>query len=66
MEREHIDATLILSNPLTFPNRVEMTAFALRHHVPTMVSLREYVEAGALNVLRTELRRPLPASRKLC
>ena len=48
MEREHIDATLILSNPLTFPNRVEMTAFALRHHVPTMVSLREYVEAGAL------------------
>ena len=48
MEREHIDATLILSNPLTFPNRVEMTASALRHHVPTMVSLREYVEAGAL------------------
>jgi putative ABC transport system substrate-binding protein len=47
MEREHIDATLILSNPLTFPNRVEMTASALRHHVPTMVSLREYVEAGA-------------------
>src|SRR5262245_31784849 len=48
MEREHIDATLILSNPLTFPNRVEMTASALRHRVPTMVSLREYVEAGAL------------------
>ena len=48
MEREHIDATLILSNPLTFPNRVEMTASALRHHIPTMVSLREYVEAGAL------------------
>ena len=48
MEHEHIDATLILSNPLTFPNRVEMTASALRHHVPTMVSLREYVEAGAL------------------
>jgi len=48
MEREHIDATLILSNPLTFPNRVEMTAIALKHHVPTMVSLREYVEAGAL------------------
>ena len=38
MEREHIDATLILSNPLTFPNRVEMTASALRHHIPTMVS----------------------------
>jgi ABC-type uncharacterized transport system substrate-binding protein len=48
MEREHIDAALILSNPLTFPNRVDMTASALRHHIPTMVSLREYVEAGAL------------------
>ena len=48
MEREHIDATLILSNPLTFPNRVEMNAAALRHRMPTMVSLREYVEAGAL------------------
>jgi len=48
MAREHIDATLILSNPLTFPNRVEMTASALRHRIPTIVSLREYVEAGAL------------------
>lgn len=48
MARERIDATLILSNPLTFPNRVEMTASALRHRIPTIVSLREYVEAGAL------------------
>jgi putative tryptophan/tyrosine transport system substrate-binding protein len=48
MARERIDATLILSNPLTFPNRVEMTTSALRHRIPTIVSLREYVEAGAL------------------
>jgi putative ABC transport system substrate-binding protein len=48
MARERIDASLILSNPLTFPNRVEMTASALRYRIPTIVSLREYVEAGAL------------------
>ena len=47
MERD-TSTNIDLSNPLTFPNRVEMTASALIHHVPTMVSLREYVEAGDL------------------
>jgi ABC-type uncharacterized transport system substrate-binding protein len=48
MARERIDATLILSSPLTFPNRVVMNESALKYRVPTIVSLREYVEAGAL------------------
>ena len=48
MARERIDATLILSSPLTFSNRVVMNESALKYRVPTIVSLREYVEAGAL------------------
>jgi putative ABC transport system substrate-binding protein len=41
MARERIDATLILSSPLTFPNRVVMNESALKYRVPTIVSLRE-------------------------
>ncbi|MEK6246086.1 MAG: ABC transporter substrate-binding protein [Pseudomonadota bacterium] len=48
MARERIDAALVLSNPLTFPNRIRMSEFALKSRIPIMVSLREYAEAGAL------------------
>jgi ABC-type uncharacterized transport system substrate-binding protein len=48
MTREHADALLILSSPLTFPNRARLAELALKARLPTLVPLREYVEAGFL------------------
>jgi putative tryptophan/tyrosine transport system substrate-binding protein len=45
---EHADAALLLSSPLTFPNRFLIAKLALDARVPTMVPLREYTVAGAL------------------
>ena len=46
--RERANAALILSSPLTFPNRARIAEAALKTHVPTMGALREYCEAGVL------------------
>jgi putative tryptophan/tyrosine transport system substrate-binding protein len=48
MTRERIDAALVLSSPLTFPNRPRIVEAALRARMPTMGALREYAEAGVL------------------
>jgi putative ABC transport system substrate-binding protein len=48
MTHERADALLILSSPLTFPNRARLAELALKARVPTLVPLREYVEAGFL------------------
>jgi putative tryptophan/tyrosine transport system substrate-binding protein len=62
MTRKHADALLILSSPLTFPNRARLAELALKARVPTLVPLREYVEAGFFLSYGPKLRRPLPAS----
>jgi putative ABC transport system substrate-binding protein len=48
MTRERADAVLLLSSPLTFPNRARLAELALKARLPTLVPLREYVEAGFL------------------
>jgi putative ABC transport system substrate-binding protein len=48
MTHERADAVLILSSPLTFPNRPRIVEAALRARVPTMGALREYMESGVL------------------
>jgi putative tryptophan/tyrosine transport system substrate-binding protein len=48
MTRERADAALVLSSPLTFPNRPRIVDAALRARVPTMGALREYAQAGLL------------------
>jgi ABC-type uncharacterized transport system substrate-binding protein len=48
MTRQHADAALILSSPLTFPNRPRIAASALAARMPTVSAIREYVEAGLL------------------
>jgi putative ABC transport system substrate-binding protein len=48
MTHERADAVLILSSPLTFPNRPRIVEAALRARVPTMGALREYTESGVL------------------
>jgi putative tryptophan/tyrosine transport system substrate-binding protein len=48
MSHQGADAALVLSSPLTFPNRPRIVESALRAHMPTLGALREYAEAGVL------------------
>ena len=48
MKREGADAALILSRPLTFPNRSRIAEAAFKARVPTMGALLEYAEADLL------------------
>jgi putative ABC transport system substrate-binding protein len=48
MTRQRADAALVLSSPLTFPNRPRIVESALRARMPTLGALREYAEAGVL------------------
>jgi putative ABC transport system substrate-binding protein len=48
MTRERADALFVLSSPLTFPNRAWLAELAAKAGLPTLVPLREYVEAGFL------------------
>jgi putative ABC transport system substrate-binding protein len=48
MTNQRADAALILSSPLTFPNRPRIVAAALKATMPTLGALREYAQAGVL------------------
>src|SRR3954452_8571022 len=48
MTRAGVGAALILSSPVTFPNRARIAALALKSRLPTVVALRDYADAGAL------------------
>ena len=48
MTRERARAVLILADPMTFFHRRRLADLAIKHGLPLMGSLREYVEAGSL------------------
>ena len=48
MKSQRADAALVLSSPLTFPNRPRIVQSALGARMPTLGALREYAEAGVL------------------
>jgi putative tryptophan/tyrosine transport system substrate-binding protein len=48
MANQSVDSALVLSSPLTFPNRPRIVASALNARIPTIGSLREYAQAGLL------------------
>jgi putative ABC transport system substrate-binding protein len=48
MTSQRADAALILSSPLTFPNRSQIVKAALKTRMPTLGSLREYAQTGVL------------------
>ena len=48
MPGQSVDAVLVLSSPLTFPNRSRIVAAALKAGMPTLGALREYAQAGLL------------------
>ena len=46
--REHVDALLVLNDPLMFILRKRIAEIAAKHALPAMYAFREYVEAGGL------------------
>jgi putative ABC transport system substrate-binding protein len=48
MAIQKVDTALVLSSPLTFPNRPRIVASALKAGIPTLGALREYAQAGLL------------------
>jgi ABC-type uncharacterized transport system substrate-binding protein len=48
MASQGTDAALVLSSPLTFPNRPQIVKSALRAGISTLGALREYAQSGVL------------------
>jgi putative ABC transport system substrate-binding protein len=46
--RDRTRAAFIAGSPMLFGGRVRIAELAIKHHLPTMCMLREYVEAGCL------------------
>lgn len=46
MARDKADALFLISSSVTFPNRARIATLASNARIPTLVPLREYVEAG--------------------
>jgi putative ABC transport system substrate-binding protein len=45
---DRVDALYVIADPLITTNRIRINTLALRTRVPTMYSIREYVEVGGL------------------
>ncbi len=48
MRRERADAVFFVGSPTLFAHRIRIAELAVKHRLPTMCALREYVEAGCL------------------
>jgi putative ABC transport system substrate-binding protein len=48
LTRDRARAAFIAGSPMQFVNRARMAELAVKHHLPTVCALREYVEAGCL------------------
>jgi putative tryptophan/tyrosine transport system substrate-binding protein len=46
--KDGVDALYVISDPVIITNRIRINTLALRARIPTMHSLREYVEVGGL------------------
>jgi len=46
--RDRVDALYVAAHPTIFMNRIRINTFALAARLPTMYTVREYVEAGGL------------------
>jgi len=60
------EALYILPDPLLFTHRLRINTLALGARLPTIHSLREYVEASRSDVLWTKLVGPVAARGRLC
>ena len=48
MTKARAGALLVMTDPLTFSQRGQLTALAAKHRLPAMYALREFVDAGGL------------------
>ena len=48
MARDGIDAVVVHSDPVLFTARAQLVALTIKHRLPSMYPLREYVDAGGL------------------
>ena len=48
MTKEHLDGLIVLSGPLLFRHRARILELVAQSRLPTIYSLREYVDAGGL------------------
>jgi putative ABC transport system substrate-binding protein len=55
MERDSMDAVMLMPSTFFWPYRAEVVALARRHRLPDMYSLRSYVELGGLLSYATDL-----------
>ena len=46
--KDHADAMYVVGDPLTFVHRTQINTLAVSQRLPTVFSVREYVEAGGL------------------
>ena len=46
--KDRVEALYVISDPVITTNRIRINTLALRARIPTMHSLREYVEVGGL------------------
>ncbi len=58
-----VDALYVVSDALIATNRTRIITLALNARLPTVLSYRDYVEAGGTHVLRSKLRGPFSACR---
>ena len=54
--RAHAQAVLVLSNPLTYQHRRDVTALAAKHHLPAVYTNLEFVSDGGLLAYAADLR----------
>jgi putative tryptophan/tyrosine transport system substrate-binding protein len=53
--RREAQAVLVLSDPLTFTHRREITAFTARHRLPAIYTVRDFVDEGGLMSYGTDI-----------
>ena len=46
--KERAGALIVMTDPVTFSHRGQLTALAARHRLPAMYAIREFVDAGGL------------------
>jgi len=50
MVRERSDAVMVLAGVYLYPHRSRIAELAMKHQLPSILNIREYVEAGGLMV----------------